>query len=103
MTAAGLGHPRGAASALLLRSWGLPNRELSALARLSHKKVADHYENPRNVWSLDKTSTSAGTGLVGASGCGDVIQLQIQGIKRGRLWTPGWKHLAVGLQLPSAC
>uniref|UniRef100_A0A3Q2H2K2 NIF system FeS cluster assembly NifU N-terminal domain-containing protein n=1 Tax=Equus caballus TaxID=9796 RepID=A0A3Q2H2K2_HORSE len=42
-----------------------------ALARLSHKKVADHYENPRNVWSLDKTSTSAGTGLVGASGCGD--------------------------------
>uniref|UniRef100_A0A9L0IZA0 NIF system FeS cluster assembly NifU N-terminal domain-containing protein n=1 Tax=Equus asinus TaxID=9793 RepID=A0A9L0IZA0_EQUAS len=71
MTAAGLGHPRGAASALLLRSWGLPTRELSALARLSHKKVADHYENPRNVWSLDKTSKSAGTGLGGASGCGD--------------------------------
>uniref|UniRef100_A0A8C4PGQ6 NIF system FeS cluster assembly NifU N-terminal domain-containing protein n=1 Tax=Equus asinus asinus TaxID=83772 RepID=A0A8C4PGQ6_EQUAS len=38
---------------------------------LSLSLVADHYENPRNVWSLDKTSKSAGTGLEGASGYGD--------------------------------
>jgi nitrogen fixation NifU-like protein len=42
------------------------------------KKVLDHYENPRNVGSLDKNSTHVGTGLVGAPECGDVMKLQIQ-------------------------
>ncbi len=41
-------------------------------------KVIDHYENPRNVGSLDKTSKSVGTGLVGAPECGDVMKLQIE-------------------------
>uniref|UniRef100_A0A8C5Y0S9 Iron-sulfur cluster assembly enzyme ISCU n=1 Tax=Microcebus murinus TaxID=30608 RepID=A0A8C5Y0S9_MICMU len=41
-------------------------------------KVVDHYENPRNVGSLDKTSKNVGTGLVGAPACGDVMKLQIQ-------------------------
>lgn len=42
------------------------------------EKVIDHYENPRNVGSLDKNSANVGTGLVGAPACGDVMKLQIQ-------------------------
>lgn len=41
-------------------------------------KVLDHYNNPRNVGSLDKTSPDVGTGLVGAPECGDVMKLQIK-------------------------
>ena len=41
-------------------------------------KVLDHYSNPRNVGSLDKTSSEVGTGLVGAPECGDVMKLQIK-------------------------
>ncbi|MEL6429037.1 MAG: Fe-S cluster assembly scaffold IscU [Planctomycetota bacterium] len=41
-------------------------------------KVLDHYENPRNVGSLDKSSKEVGTGIVGAPECGDVMKLQIQ-------------------------
>ena len=42
------------------------------------KKVLDHYENPRNVGTLDKDDKSVGTGMVGAPACGDVMKLQIQ-------------------------
>src|SRR5271168_4294383 len=42
------------------------------------EKVLDHYNNPRNVGSLDKTSPDVGTGLVGAPECGDVMKLQIK-------------------------
>ena len=42
-------------------------------------KVIDHFENPRNMGSLDKTSEDVGTGIVGAPECGDVMKLQIQG------------------------
>lgn len=41
-------------------------------------KVLDHYNNPRNVGSLDKSLESVGTGMVGAPECGDVMKLQIQ-------------------------
>lgn len=41
-------------------------------------KVLDHYNKPRNVGSLDKNSTSVGTGVVGAPECGDVMKLQIE-------------------------
>jgi nitrogen fixation NifU-like protein len=42
------------------------------------KKVLDHYDNPRNVGSLDKNKKEVGTGLVGAPECGDVMRLQIE-------------------------
>ena len=42
------------------------------------EKVLDHYTNPRNVGSLDKSSAEVGTGLVGAPECGDVMKLQIK-------------------------
>ena len=41
-------------------------------------KVIDHYENPRNVGSFDKSDPSVGTGMVGAPACGDVMKLQIK-------------------------
>jgi len=41
-------------------------------------KVIDHYENPRNVGTLDNDSANVGTGMVGAPACGDVMRLQIQ-------------------------
>jgi nitrogen fixation NifU-like protein len=41
-------------------------------------KVLDHYNNPRNVGSLDKNSPNVGTGMVGAPECGDVMKLQVQ-------------------------
>lgn len=56
--------------------------------RLYHERVIDHYENPRNVGSLDKNATDVGTGLVGAPACGDVmvrhflIKLSIASIRR---------------------
>ncbi len=42
------------------------------------KKVIDHYSNPKNVGTLDKSSKNVGTGLVGAPECGDVMRLQIE-------------------------
>ena len=41
-------------------------------------KVIEHFENPRNIGSMDKTKTNVGTGLVGAPECGDVMKLQIE-------------------------
>jgi nitrogen fixation protein NifU and related proteins len=42
------------------------------------EKVVDHYENPRNVGSFEKSDDSVGTGMVGAPACGDVMKLQIK-------------------------
>jgi len=42
------------------------------------EKVIDHYQNPKNVGTLDKTKSNVGTGLVGAPECGDVMRLQIE-------------------------
>ena len=42
------------------------------------KKVVDHFENPRNAGSFDKTEENVGTGLVGAPACGDLLKLQIK-------------------------
>lgn len=47
-------------------------------ARLYHQKVIDHYTNPRNVGTMDKSLSNVGTGLVGAPACGDVMRLQIK-------------------------
>ena len=44
---------------------------------LFFSQVIDHYENPRNVGSLDKSDITVGTGLVGAPACGDVMKLQV--------------------------
>ncbi|XP_073124821.1 iron-sulfur cluster assembly protein 1-like [Henckelia pumila] len=46
--------------------------------RAYHERVVDHYNNPRNVGSFDKSDPNVGTGLVGAPACGDVMKLQIR-------------------------
>jgi len=48
-------------------------------------KVLDHYENPRNVGTLDKADPNVGTGLVGAPACGDVMRLQVKIGDDGRI------------------
>ncbi|KAM7332190.1 iron-sulfur cluster assembly enzyme ISCU [Alexandromys fortis] len=102
MAAVGGGRLRRAVSALLLRSPRLPTRELSAPARLYHKKVVDHYENPRNVGSLDKTSKNVGTGLVGAPACGDVMKLQIQVDEKGKIVDARFKTFGCGSAIASS-
>lgn len=54
------------------------------VSRLYHENVITHYENPRNVGSLDKNKKNVGTGLVGAPACGDVMKLQIEVGKDGK-------------------
>ncbi|XP_043328744.1 iron-sulfur cluster assembly enzyme ISCU, mitochondrial-like [Cervus canadensis] len=100
--AAGAGRLRRAASALLPRVPRLPTRELSAPARLYHKKVVDLYENPRNVGSLDRTSKNVGTGLVGASACGDVKKLQIQVDEKGKIVDARFKTSGCGSAIASS-
>jgi len=56
----------------------LVRTSLSVIRRGYHERVIDHYENPRNVGSLDKNDPNVGTGVVGAPACGDVMKLQIR-------------------------
>lgn len=59
-------------------------------------KVLDHYENPRNVGSLDKDKTNVGTGLVGAPACGDVMKLQIEVDEHGTIKDAKFKTFGCG-------
>ena len=60
------------------------------------EKVIDHYERPRNVGSLDPTSDHAGTGLVGAPECGDVMKLQIEVNDEGKISDARFKTFGCG-------
>ena len=59
------------------------------------EKVVDHYENPRNVGSLDPADNNVGTGLVGAPECGDVMKLQIQ-VENDRIVDAKFKTFGCG-------
>jgi nitrogen fixation NifU-like protein len=65
-------------------------------------KVIDHYENPRNVGSLDKDSTDVGTGVVGAPACGDVMKLQIKVGKDGIIQDAKFKTFGCGSAIASS-
>ena len=65
-------------------------------------KVIDHYENPRNVGSLDTSSDNTGTGLVGAPACGDVMRLQIQVSDEGRIEDARFKTYGCGSAIASS-
>jgi Fe-S cluster assembly scaffold IscU len=56
----------------------IPFQRFTSQIRYYHARVIEYYENPRNVGSLDSSSISVGTGLVGAPACGDVMKLQIR-------------------------
>ena len=64
--------------------------------RFYHKNVIDHFENPRNIGSLDKTKKSVGSGLVGAPACGDVMKLQIEVDKTGKIIEAKFKTFGCG-------
>lgn len=66
------------------------------LLRFYHKNVIDHFENPRNIGLLDKAKKSVGTGLVGAPACGDVMKLQIEVDKTGRIIDAKFKTFGCG-------
>jgi Fe-S cluster assembly scaffold IscU len=64
-------------------------------------KVIDHYENPRNVGSLDKDDTTVGTGIVGAPACGDVMKLQIK-VEDGVITDAKFKTYGCGSAIASS-
>ena len=66
------------------------------------EKVIDHYENPRNVGSLDKEDPSVGTGMVGAPACGDVMKLQIKVDKKGVIEEAKFKTYGCGSAIASS-
>jgi len=65
-------------------------------------KVIDHYENPRNVGTLDKSHSNVGTGLVGAPACGDVMRLQIRVDKDGCIDDAKFKTYGCGSAIASS-
>ena len=65
-------------------------------------KVLDHYENPRNVGSLDKNDPNVGTGMVGAPACGDVMRLQIQVDDNGIIEDAKFKTYGCGSAIASS-
>jgi nitrogen fixation protein NifU and related proteins len=65
-------------------------------------KVIEHYENPRNVGTLDKDDPSVGTGLVGAPACGDVMRLQIKVSDEGVIEDAKFKTFGCGSAIASS-
>ena len=65
-------------------------------------RVLDHYENPRNVGSLDKADPSVGTGMVGAPACGDVMKLQIKVNDQGIIEDAKFKTYGCGSAIASS-
>ena len=65
-------------------------------------KVIDHYENPRNVGSLDKNDPTVGTGMVGAPACGDVMKLQIKVDEDGIIRDAKFKTYGCGSAIASS-
>ena len=66
------------------------------------EKVLDHYENPRNVGSMDKEDTTVGTGMVGAPACGDVMKLQIKVGENGVIEDAKFKTYGCGSAIASS-
>jgi nitrogen fixation NifU-like protein len=66
------------------------------------EKLIDHYENPRNVGTLDKNDPEVGTGLVGAPACGDVMKLQIRVNEQGVIEDAKFKTFGCGSAIASS-
>jgi Fe-S cluster assembly scaffold IscU len=66
------------------------------------KELLEHYENPRNVGSLDKSQKTVGTGLVGAPACGDVMKLQIEVDENGVITDAKFKTFGCGSAIASS-
>ncbi len=66
------------------------------------EKLIDHYENPRNVGTLDQGDENVGTGMVGAPACGDVMRLQIKVNKEGVIEDAKFKTYGCGSAIASS-
>jgi nitrogen fixation NifU-like protein len=65
-------------------------------------KVLDHYENPRNIGTMDKNDPNVGTGLVGAPACGDVMRLQVHIGDDGKIIDAKFKTFGCGSAIASS-
>lgn len=81
---------------LIRRSINLTNK------KYYHRNIIDHYENPRNVGSLDKNNRNVGTGLVGAPACGDVMKLQFKTNNNGKIIDAKFKTYGCGSAIASS-
>jgi Fe-S cluster assembly scaffold IscU len=88
---------RSSSARIFARSLSLPKS-----AALYHKNVIEHYENPRNVGSMDKNDPDVGTGLVGAPACGDVMKLQIKVDDNGKIVDAKFKTFGCGSAIASS-
>ena len=70
--------------------------------RYYNTNVIDHYENPRNIGSLDKNNKNVGTGLVGAPACGDVMKLQLKINDNGVIEDAKFKTFGCGSAIASS-
>ena len=66
------------------------------------KKLLDHFDNPQNIGTLDKTDTQVGTGVVGAPECGDVMRLQIRVTDKGVIEDAKFKTFGCGSAIASS-
>ena len=79
-----------------------PKADHRLFTRSYHANVIDHYENPRNVGSLDAKARNVGTGLVGAPACGDVMKLQIEVDDEGKIVNAKFKTFGCGSAIASS-
>jgi len=86
----------------LCRSLPSLRQQIVVPAANYHAKVIDHYENPRNVGSLNKEDKNVGTGLVGAPACGDVMKLQIRVDDDGKIVEAKFKTFGCGSAIASS-
>jgi len=80
----------------------LSRRNIAVIRRSYHSKVLDHYENPKNVGSLDKYNKDVGTGLVGAPACGDVMKFDIRVNDDGIITDSKFKTFGCGSAIASS-
>jgi len=88
---------------LMLTTKYLSKKSLTYIrAATYHINIIDHYENPRNVGTLNKNDINVGTGLVGAPACGDVMKLQIKVNDSGIIEKAVFKTFGCGSAIASA-
>ena len=90
--------------ASLDESFTLLNRRYASLNSrcFYHTNILDHYENPRNIGTLNKENQNVGTGLVGAPACGDVMKLQISVDSNGIITNSKFKTFGCGSAIASS-
>lgn len=77
-------------------------RLIRSINRYYHKNILEHYENPRNVGSLNKNKKTVGTGLIGSPACGDVMKLQFEINENGIIKDAKFKTFGCGSAIASS-